>query len=104
MRIATYNVNGVAGRLPVLLRWLEETRPNIVCLQELRAPDEKFPIEAVRKAGYAAIWHGQKSWNGVVARDALCRRLVVVAEHVEGQHHRAGAVVARHAATHRDRG
>src|SRR3954469_21271719 len=73
MRIATYNVNGITGRLPVLLRWLKETQPNIVCLQELRAPDEKFPAEAIRKAGYAAIWHGQKSWNGVaiLSRDAV---------------------------------
>jgi exodeoxyribonuclease III len=65
MRIATYNVNGVNGRLPVLLRWLEETRPDIVCLQELKAPQEKFPEGAVRDLGYDAIWHGQKSWNGV---------------------------------------
>jgi len=65
MRIATYNVNGVNGRLPVLLRWLEETKPDVVCLQELKAPDEKFPIEAINNAGYNAIWHGQKSWNGV---------------------------------------
>jgi exodeoxyribonuclease III len=65
MRIATYNVNGVNGRLPVLLRWLEEKAPDIVCLQELKAPQEKFPLEAINKAGYEAIWHGQKSWNGV---------------------------------------
>jgi len=65
MRIATYNVNGVNGRLPVLLRWLEQTKPDIVCLQELKAPQEKFPESAIRDAGYAAIWHGQKSWNGV---------------------------------------
>jgi exodeoxyribonuclease-3 len=65
MRIATYNVNGVNGRLPVLLRWLEETRPDIVCLQELKAPQEKFPEAAIEAAGYHAIWHGQKSWNGV---------------------------------------
>ncbi|MET3896993.1 exodeoxyribonuclease-3 [Devosia sp. UYZn731] len=65
MKIATYNVNGVNGRLPVLLRWLEEAQPNIVCLQELKAPDERFPIAAIEKAGYGAIWHGQKSWNGV---------------------------------------
>lgn len=65
MRIATYNVNGVNGRLPVLLRWLAETSPDIVCLQELKAPDERFPEAAIRDAGYAAIWHGQKSWNGV---------------------------------------
>ncbi|WP_297696970.1 exodeoxyribonuclease III [Phenylobacterium sp.] len=65
MRLATYNVNGVNGRLPVLLRWLDARRPDIVCLQELKAPDERFPIEAIEKAGYGAIWHGQKSWNGV---------------------------------------
>src|SRR3954467_4379410 len=65
MKIATYNVNGVNGRLPVLLRWLEETAPDVVCLQELKAPQEKFPEEAIKGAGYNAIWHGQKSWNGV---------------------------------------
>lgn len=65
MRIATYNVNGVNGRLPVLLRWLAETSPDIVCLQELKAPQEKFPAQALLEAGYSAIWLGQKSWNGV---------------------------------------
>ena len=65
MKIATYNVNGVNGRLPVLLRWLEQSQPDIVCLQELKAPDEKFPEGPLREAGYDAIWHGQKSWNGV---------------------------------------
>ena len=65
MKIATYNVNGVNGRLPVLLRWLNETTPDVVCLQELKAPEEKFPLQAINDAGYNAIWHGQKSWNGV---------------------------------------
>jgi exodeoxyribonuclease-3 len=65
MKIATFNVNGINGRLPVLLRWLEEARPDIVCLQELKAPDARFPRNAIEKAGYGAIWHGQKSWNGV---------------------------------------
>ncbi len=65
MKIATYNVNGINGRLPVLLKWLEETQPDVACLQELKAPDEKFPLEAINTAGYNAIWHGQKSWNGV---------------------------------------
>ncbi|KAA9035898.1 exodeoxyribonuclease III [Ginsengibacter hankyongi] len=71
MKIATYNVNGVNGRLPVLLRWLNETSPDVVCLQELKAPQEKFPEKAIQDAGYNAIWHGQKSWNGVaiLARD-----------------------------------
>lgn len=65
MKIATYNVNGVNGRLPVLLRWLEEAQPDVACLQELKAPQEKFPEQAIRDIGYEAIWHGQKSWNGV---------------------------------------
>jgi exodeoxyribonuclease-3 len=65
LRIATYNVNGVNGRLPVLLRWLEETQPDVACLQELKAPQENFPELAIRAAGYGAIWSGQKSWNGV---------------------------------------
>src|ERR1700731_4763363 len=65
MRIATYNVNGINGRLAHLLIGLEETAPDIVCLQELKSPDEKFPADAIRAAGYGAVWHGQKSWNGV---------------------------------------
>lgn len=65
MIVATYNVNGVNGRLPVLLRWLAEAKPDILCLQELKAPQERFPIDPIRQAGYSAIWHGQKSWNGV---------------------------------------
>jgi exodeoxyribonuclease-3 len=64
-RIATYNVNSVNARLPVLLRWLAETQPDIACLQELKAPQDKFPEKAIRDAGYGAIWHGQKSYNGV---------------------------------------
>ncbi len=65
MKIATFNVNGVNGRLPVLLRWLTEAEPDVVCLQELKAAQEKFPEAAIREAGYGAIWQGQKSWNGV---------------------------------------
>lgn len=65
MKIATYNVNGINGRLPVLLRWLDETTPDIVCLQELKAPQNNFPLKAINDAGYNAIWHGQKQWNGV---------------------------------------
>ena len=65
MKIATYNVNGVNGRLNVLLRWLKESKPDIVCLQELKTTFEKFPLKEINNAGYQAIWHGQKSWNGV---------------------------------------
>ena len=65
MRIATYNVNGINGRLPRLLEWLAETEPDVVCLQELKTDDTKFPITALRDAGYEAIWHGQRSYHGV---------------------------------------
>jgi exodeoxyribonuclease-3 len=65
MKIATYNVNGVNGRLAVLVDWLAAAQPDVVCLQELKAPQEKFPEAAIRDAGYGAIWLGQKSWNGV---------------------------------------
>lgn len=73
MKITTYNVNGINGRLPVLLQWLEEAQPDAVCLQELKSPDERFPADALERAGYGAIWHGQKSWNGVaiLARGAV---------------------------------
>jgi exodeoxyribonuclease-3 len=71
VKIATFNVNGVNGRLPVLLQWLNERQPDVVCLQELKASDERFPARELEDAGYGAIWHGQKSWNGVaiLARD-----------------------------------
>ena len=65
MKIATFNVNGINGRLPRLIEWLEETQPDVACLQELKAPDEKFPEKSIEKAGYGAIWHGQSRWNGV---------------------------------------
>jgi exodeoxyribonuclease-3 len=65
MKIATYNINGINGRLHNLLRWLAEEKPDIVCLQELKAPDNLFPEQALLDIGYNAIWHGQKSWNGV---------------------------------------
>jgi exodeoxyribonuclease III len=65
MKIAKFNVNGVNGRLSVLLRWLKESQPDIACLQELKSPEDKFPKAAIQGAGYGVIWHGQKSWNGV---------------------------------------
>jgi exodeoxyribonuclease-3 len=65
MKIATYNVNSINARLPVLLRWLAENQPDIVCLQELKAPQDKFPQQPILDAGYGSIWHGQKSYNGV---------------------------------------
>ncbi len=65
IRIASYNINGINSRLRVLTRWLEEFRPDIVGLQEIKCTDEAFPREAVEALGYSAIWHGQRSWNGV---------------------------------------
>ena len=65
MRIATFNVNGINARLEALLGWLDETRPDVVCLQELKAAQDRFPADAIREHGYGAIWMGQKAWNGV---------------------------------------
>lgn len=65
LKLATYNVNGIKSRLPHLLAWLEKEAPDIACLQELKAIDEGFPIDDIHKAGYGALWKGQRSWNGV---------------------------------------
>ena len=65
MKIATFNVNGITARLPRLLEWLAESAPDVVCLQELKTSDETFPVDALRDAGYSAVWHGQKAFNGV---------------------------------------
>lgn len=72
MRIATFNVNGINSRLPRLIEWLGETSPDVACLQELKTSDATFPEAAIRDAGYHALWHGQKGFNGVaiLARDA----------------------------------
>ncbi|GGJ85368.1 exodeoxyribonuclease III [Pseudomonas matsuisoli] len=71
LKIATFNINGIRSRLPLLLTWLGRERPDVVCLQELKAPDAAFPITEIAQAGYGALWHGQSSWNGVaiLARD-----------------------------------
>src|ERR1700742_3248367 len=65
MKIATFNINNINRRLPNLMRWLRATKPDIVCLQELKSTDADFPIKEIEKAGYSAVWHGQKTWNGV---------------------------------------
>ena len=71
LKIATYNINGIRARRANLLEWLAREQPDVVSLQELKAQDADFPIDDIRAAGYGAIWHGQKSWNGVaiLARD-----------------------------------
>jgi exodeoxyribonuclease-3 len=65
MKIATFNINGIRPRLPILLQWLKHEKPDIVCLQELKADDDLFPVREINDAGYGAIWQGQRSWNGV---------------------------------------
>jgi exodeoxyribonuclease III len=65
MKIATFNVNNINRRLPNLLEWLKESGPDIVCLQELKCTDAQFPAEAIKRAGYHAVWRGQRTWNGV---------------------------------------
>ncbi|MCW2382755.1 MULTISPECIES: exodeoxyribonuclease III [unclassified Sphingobium] len=65
MRIATFNINGIKARLPRLVEWLTETQPDVACLQEIKTQDEGFPIKDIEDAGYGAIWHGQKGFNGV---------------------------------------
>ncbi|NGN39516.1 exodeoxyribonuclease III [Mesorhizobium sp. CGMCC 1.15528] len=65
MKIATFNVNGINHRLENLLAWLASAKPDIVCLQELKAPDKQFPKSAIEAAGYGAVWRGQSAWNGV---------------------------------------
>jgi exodeoxyribonuclease-3 len=73
MKIGTFNINNVNRRLPNLLAWLREAAPDAVCLQELKATDTAFPEQAIREAGYGAVWQGQPSWNGVaiLARDTM---------------------------------
>jgi exodeoxyribonuclease III len=65
MKIATFNINNILRRLPNLTDWLRRATPDVVCLQELKTADREFPADALRKAGYGAVWRGQKSWNGV---------------------------------------
>ena len=65
MKIASFNINNINRRLANLLCWLREAEPDIVCLQELKAADTEFPADAIRRAGYHAVWRGEKRWNGV---------------------------------------
>jgi exodeoxyribonuclease-3 len=73
MKIATFNINNVTKRLPNLLAWLRTEKPDVACLQELKAAQEDFPVAAIEKAGYGPVWRGEKTWNGVaiLARDAV---------------------------------
>ena len=76
MKIATYNINDVNKRIANLLDWLKSVRPDVACLQELKATDSQFPVAAIEKAGYGAVWRGQKSWNGVAILARGCEPVV----------------------------
>jgi exodeoxyribonuclease III len=86
MKIATFNINNVKRRLPNLLRWLRAAKPDIVCLQELKCTDAEFPAQAIERAGFGAVWRGQKTWNGVaiLARD---REPVLTRTELPGDRH-----------------
>jgi exodeoxyribonuclease III len=102
MKIASYNINNIRKRLPNLLAWLDEAAPDVVCLQELKTTDADFPTEAVRGAGYEAVWRGQKSWNGVaiLARRTpilTCRELPGDADDIQSRYIEAavnGVIIA----------
>jgi exodeoxyribonuclease-3 len=80
MKIATFNINNVRRRLPNLLAWLAEAKPDVVCLQELKTADRDFPEAAIREAGYGAVWRGQKTWNGVAILARGCDPIVTRTE------------------------
>ena len=80
MKIATFNINNVNKRLSNLLAWLRQARPNVACLQELKTTDSEFPIAAIKKAGYGAMWRGEKSWNGVAILARHCEPVLMRTE------------------------
>ena len=85
MKIATFNINNINKRLANLLGWLRRARPDIVCLQELKATNSEFPIKAIGKAGYGAVWRGQRSWNGVAVLGRDCEPVLTRTE-LPGDH------------------
>jgi exodeoxyribonuclease-3 len=89
VKIVTYNINGIKARLPRLVEYLTEQQPDVVCLQELKTSDETFPVADIEAAGYGALWHGQKSWNGVAV-------LAKGSDPVERQRGLAGEVEDEH--------
>ena len=80
MKIATFNINNVNKRFANLLQWLRRAKPDVVCLQELKSTDADFPKTAIEKAGYGAVWRGQKSWNGVAILARGCEPVVTRTE------------------------
>ena len=84
MRIATYNVNGIKARMPRFLEWLEDTQPDVVCLQELKSSDETLPVKEMESSGYQGVYHGQKGFNGVAIM-ARAEAPVLVCKGLEGE-------------------
>ena len=84
MKLATFNINNINRRLPNLLQWLRAARPDIVCLQELKSTDDDFPLSSIEKAGYGAVWHGQKTWNGVAILARKKHPIVLVRTELPG--------------------
>src|SRR5688572_13523139 len=80
MKIATFNINNVNKRLPNLLAWMRAAKPDVVCLQELKAADREFPQAAIEKAGYGAVWRAQKTWNGVAILARGCEPILTLGE------------------------
>lgn len=78
MKVATFNINNINKRLPNLLQWLTSTKPDVVCLQELKCETKEFPEAKIRKAGYFAAWEGQRSWNGVAILSRKAEPIVIL--------------------------
>jgi len=102
MKIATFNINNINRRLPNLLRWLRTAKPDVVCLQELKAADNEFPHAALEKAGYHAVWRGQKTWNGVAILARKAEPVLIRSELPgDGGDHEARYIENRHQRHHR---
>src|SRR5947208_8717929 len=89
MKIATFNINDINKRLSNLVDWLRAAEPDVVCLQELKASDAEFPTTALARAGYGAVWRGEKTWNGVAilarGRDPVLTRTELPGEPADAQ-------------------
>ena len=84
MKIATFNVNSLRRRLPLVLSWLEQHKPDVMCLQETKVQDSDFPVVAIEGAGYHVSFRGMKSYNGVATLTRERPQLVIYGLHSEG--------------------
>jgi exodeoxyribonuclease III len=81
MKVATYNVNSIRQRLPIVLDWIAEHKPDVMCLQETKVQDQDFPVDALQKAGYHANYRGMKGYNGVATLTRTAPEKVVYGLH-----------------------